>query len=164
DSHAERPQGAALPGLCRSSRPTRRGRGRRAVMDARAAMDDALDLVIDPRVGIIAELESLPAEPGAPDFAHFSARTSDPSPLRGHRGPFTVTAAGLDQAHAAARAASRALARYCAGLYERDGLPLAAPAEANFRTIKPTDFALYSVAQYDEPGFPYVEFESGTPV
>jgi ribosomal protein S12 methylthiotransferase accessory factor len=128
------------------------------------AVSDALDLVHDPRVGIIAGLEARAAEPGAPDFVHCAARTSDPSALRGERGPFTVTAAGLDRAHAAARATEQALARYCAALYERDGLPLAAPAEAGFRCIKPTDFALYSPAQYGEPGFPYVPFEAGTPV
>ena len=132
--------------------------------DGLASVGDALDLVCDPRVGIVAALDPLRAEPGAPDFAHCAARTSDPSALRGERGPFTVTAAGLDRTQAAARALERALARYCAALYERDGLPLAAPAEATFRCIKPGGFALYSAAQYAEPGFPFVPFEAGTPV
>jgi len=131
---------------------------------ALAAVGDALDLVYDPRVGIVAGLDLLPREPGAPDFIHFAALTADPSAFRGERGPFTVTAAGLDRAEAATRATTRALARYCAALYERDGLPLAAPAEATFRSVKPTDFALYSSAQYAAPGFPFVPFEPGTPV
>lgn len=131
---------------------------------ALAAVSDALDLVYDPRVGIVAGLDLLPREPGAPDFVHFAARTADPSAFRGERGPFTVTAAGLDRVAAATRATERALARYCAALYERDSLPLAAPAEATFRCIKPDDFALHSSAQYAEPGFPFVPFEPGTPV
>jgi ribosomal protein S12 methylthiotransferase accessory factor len=129
-----------------------------------AAVSDAVDLVYDPRVGIVAGLDPLSAEPGAPDFVHFAARTSDPSALRGERGPFTVTAAGLDRAEAATRATALALARYCAALYERDRLPLAAPSEATFRCTKPGDFALYSDAQHAEPGFPFVPFAAGTPV
>jgi ribosomal protein S12 methylthiotransferase accessory factor len=131
---------------------------------ALAAIDDVLDLVHDRRVGIIARLDLLPAEAGAPDFVHVAARVADPSVFGGERGPFTVAAAGLDRAAATARASGRALARYCAALYQRDGLPLATPAEATFRTVKPADFTLYSREQHSEPGFPFVPFEPDTPV
>ena len=131
---------------------------------ALAAVNDILDLVHDRRVGIIRALEVLPTEAGAPDFVHVAARVADPSVYGGERGSFTVAAAGVDRAAATARASALALARYCAALYEREGLPLAAPAEATFRIVEPNDFALYSRAQYAEPGFPFVPFETETPV
>jgi ribosomal protein S12 methylthiotransferase accessory factor len=131
---------------------------------ALAAADDVLDLVYDRRVGIIAALDMLPAEAGAPDFVHVAARVADPSVHRGERGPFTVIAAGVDRAQATARVVGRALARYAAALYVRDGLPLATPAEATFPIVEPKEFTLYSPAQYAEPGFPYVPFAADTPV
>jgi len=48
-------------------------------------------------------LDPLPAVPGAPDFVHYAARTSDPSALRGERGPFHGHRRGSTRAHAAAR-------------------------------------------------------------
>ena len=131
---------------------------------ALAAVNDILDLVHDRRVGIIRALEVLPTEAGAPDFVHVAARVADPSVYGGEPGSFRVAAAGVDRAAATARASALALARYCAALYEREGLPLAAPAEATFRIVEPNDFALYSRAQYAEPGFPFVPFETETPV
>jgi ribosomal protein S12 methylthiotransferase accessory factor len=131
---------------------------------APAAVNDILDLVHDRRVGIIHRLEVLPAEAGAPDFVHVVAHVADPAVYGGERGSFTVAAAGVDRAAATARATALALARYCAALYERAGLPLASPAEATFPIVEPHDFTLYSRAQYAEPGFPFVPFETETPV
>jgi ribosomal protein S12 methylthiotransferase accessory factor len=45
-----------------------------------------------------------------------------------------------------------------------DGLPLRTASEAEFACVDPDDFALFSRAQYDSPGFPWVPFTPETPV
>jgi ribosomal protein S12 methylthiotransferase accessory factor len=129
-----------------------------------AAIAANFDLLHDEKVGIVAHLGEITRISGAPDFIHFAARTADPGALGGARGPFLASAAGADREAAASRAVQRALARYSAALYERDGLPFASYEDATFRCMKPPDFAIYSNAQYARPGFPYVPFDEDTPL
>jgi ribosomal protein S12 methylthiotransferase accessory factor len=121
-------------------------------------------LLFDPVVGVLGRVTEVAAGGGAPDFFHALAQTSDPGALGGTAGRFTATAAATDRSAAMAKAVRRAVARYCAALYDRDGLPLASVTDAGFRCVPPGDFALYSDAQYGKAGFPFVAFDDGTPV
>jgi ribosomal protein S12 methylthiotransferase accessory factor len=122
------------------------------------------DHIYDPKLGIISNLRELGREPGAPDFVHVTARTCNPAALGGVPGPFTTAGAAAMREAAVARALRAAVARYCAALYDRSGLPLSTFAEAEFPCIEPGAFALFSDGQYRRPGFPYVPFGADTPV
>ena len=124
----------------------------------------AFDDLYDPRFGIISGLRPIDRTPGAPDWFHAAAMTCDPAPLGGFAGRLAAGAAGATRDEAFAGAVAAAVARYAAALYARDGLPLASAAEASFATLDPRTLALFSDAQYRQPGFPYVPFTPDAPV
>jgi ribosomal protein S12 methylthiotransferase accessory factor len=115
-----------------------------------------IDFIFDPRVGIVGEVAELPREPGAPDFIHIRARGCDTGAFVAQRNRRAAECAAIDRGRAIASAVADVLTNYCAALYERDGLPLASVAEADFACVKPADFALHSEAQYRRPGFPFL--------
>ncbi len=121
-------------------------------------------LLFDPVVGILGSVSEIAAGPGAPDFFHAEARTCNVGALGGAAGRFADGAAATDRSTAIASAVQRTVARYCAALYQRDGLPLASTADAGFRCVPPGDFALFSEAQLGRAGFPFVAFDPDTPV
>jgi ribosomal protein S12 methylthiotransferase accessory factor len=133
----------------------------RAGLEAAGTVARNFGLIIDRRVGIVSRVAEVA---GTADFFHAVAETCDPAALGGAGGPFIATAAATDRRTATANAVRRAITRYCAALYGRDGLPLATVADSGFRCVAPGDFALNSQSQYGKPGFPFVPFEEATPV
>jgi ribosomal protein S12 methylthiotransferase accessory factor len=124
----------------------------------------SLDLLVDDRLGIIRRIGPSEAGAGAPDFFHAEAEICDTAAFGGPRARRLAGAASTERQVALESATARALAAYTAALYDRDGLPLAGPAEAPFANVRPTTFALFSKAQYDRPGFPYVPVTDATPL
>lgn len=129
-----------------------------------AAISAVFDQLYDPRVGIVAGLDEVDLEPGAPEYFHVAARTCNTAALGGVRGRFSTGAAGTTREAAFASAVARAITRYAAALYDRGGLPLSSLAAADFPCVAPRAFALFSDGQYRRPGFPYVPFNADTPV
>jgi ribosomal protein S12 methylthiotransferase accessory factor len=130
----------------------------------RGAIAGSLDTLVDDTVGIISRLEAVPAPPGTPAFHHFEARICDAAAFGGPANGGITSAASADRETALTETAAAAIARYAAALYDREQLPLASHREADFPTIKPSDFALFSDAQYGSPGFPYVPATDDTPL
>jgi len=128
------------------------------------ALAATFDTIYDPRIGIVSTLDEVPVEPGAPQFPHYRAQICDPAALGGTATGRTVEAAATSREAAAVAALRGSLSRYCAALYDRDGLPVATAAEARFACLRPDDFALFGNRQYARPGFPYVPFDEETPV
>lgn len=122
-----------------------------------------LDLV-DPEVGIISYLAEIRREPGAPRFFHFASRACDTSWFCRQENFRVGGGAATDRRRAAAKAVGEAIERYCSAIYEIEELPLCALADASFDCVAPSEFALYSQAQYESPGFPWVPFEVETTV
>lgn len=128
------------------------------------ALAATFDTIYDPRIGIVSALDEVPLAPNAPQFPHYHAQICDPAALGGIATNRSVEAAATSREAAVVAVLRESLSRYCAALYDRDGLPVAGAAEARFACLGPDDFALFGNQQYAEPGFPYVPFDEETPV
>ncbi|HSF30587.1 MAG TPA: YcaO-like family protein [Candidatus Tectomicrobia bacterium] len=123
-----------------------------------------LDYLVDDRVGIVSYVKELPKEAGAPDFFHFYAKACNTQAF-GRQPNFSAAGgASADRGSAIAKAVGEAVERYCAALYEVEELPLSSFESAPFPCVPPSEFALYSWGQYEQPGFPWVPFDPTTPV
>jgi ribosomal protein S12 methylthiotransferase accessory factor len=125
---------------------------------------DAVEVLVDDHVGIIRYVVETKTEPGAPDFFHFFARACDTRGFCEQQNFGETGGASFDRRIAMAKAIGEAIERYCAALYERDDFPLATYRKTQFRSVPPNEFALYSPAQYQLPGFPFVPFDEDTPI
>jgi ribosomal protein S12 methylthiotransferase accessory factor len=123
-----------------------------------------LDHLVDEHVGIIHHLELVPREPGDPDFFQFAARACNTGAFSREKNFCNTGGASSDRESAAAKAIGEAVERYCGALYDVDEFPLSSFEAADFSCVLPQEFALFSVEQYEQPGFPYVPFDESTPV
>lgn len=122
--------------------------------------------LVDPRVGVLAQVESVRPQAGAPRFFHVSARLADTRSL-----PFSyqatqqwVGAAAADRDGALASCLLEAVAFYCAAFrLEEDVAPVPA-ARLRAPRVEPADFALFTPEQYGRPDFPWQSFGDDTPV
>ena len=120
--------------------------------------------LVDDRVGIIHEVQELPREPGAPSFFYFYAKACNTKAFCGQENFGETGGAAVRRGNAMAKAIGEAVERYCAAIYDKDDLPLAAYETAEFRCVSPRKFALYNPIQYATPGFQFIPFEERTSV
>jgi ribosomal protein S12 methylthiotransferase accessory factor len=123
-----------------------------------------LDRVIDPRVGIVRQVEIVPREAGSPDFFHVAAKACDTAAFTRQANFGATGGASRDLEIAVAKAVGEAVERYCSAIYDFEELPLHPRSSAPFACTAPGDFALYSDAQYEQPNFPWARFTDDTPV
>ncbi|OYY69356.1 YcaO-like family protein [Sphingomonas sp. 28-63-12] len=121
-----------------------------------------LGVLCDPRMGIVNDVAEIPIEPGSPRFFHFAARACNTQAFVAQRNFYQTGGAAVTREIALAKAVGEAVERYCGAIYDRETLPLASAAAASFACVDPGQFALYSAAQYAEPGFPWVPFTRET--
>jgi ribosomal protein S12 methylthiotransferase accessory factor len=125
---------------------------------------DVVSYLVDPKVGIVGEVEEILRDPGAPEFFHFAAKACDTRAFNRQANFRNTGGASVDRERAAAKAIGEAVERYCAALYEVEDLPLCSSADAAFKHVPPAQFALHSSQQYEQPGFPWVPFGTDTAV
>lgn len=124
----------------------------------------AAEFLVDPAVGIVQFVKEVEREAGGPNFFHFSARACDTSAFSRQRNFFDTGGAATTRERAAAKALGEAIERYSSALYDLDELPLTSFDRAPFECAEPSSFALFSDAQYEEPGFLFVPFRRDTTV
>lgn len=127
-------------------------------------LSDLVPYLVDPKVGVIEYVQELPPHPGAPDFFHFFSNACDTRAFVEFQNFNNAGGAAIDREVALAKAIGEAVERYCAAVYEADDLPLRTFDEAEFSCIEPEAWALFSEAQYEQPGFPWAPFTRDTPV
>lgn len=126
---------------------------------------NAADHLIDDRVGVIHSLQELQSEESAPNFFHFFAYLPNAAAFNQRASARGGDGSSASRETAAARAVSKAVAYYCAALYEVERYPLAPYSQPDpAARVQPGSFALYSREQYEQPGFPWVPFDEQTPV
>jgi ribosomal protein S12 methylthiotransferase accessory factor len=125
---------------------------------------DALDYLVDERTGIIQFVIDTPRQAGSPDFFHYFAQACDTRPFAGRANFGKTGGASADRAVALAKAVGEGVERYCAAIYALEELPLHSFADAPFKCVHPSQFALLSPEQYRLPGILFVPFEEDTPV
>jgi ribosomal protein S12 methylthiotransferase accessory factor len=123
-----------------------------------------LDNIVDSRVGIVRRVEIVPREAGSPDFFHVAGKACNTGAFTRQVNFGATGGASCDLEIAVAKAVGEGVERYSAAIYDFEELPLYARNAAPFPCVPPEEFALYSDAQYREPGFPWVRFGDDTPV
>ncbi|EME16459.1 YcaO-like family protein [Rhodococcus triatomae] len=134
-------------------------------------MTTPTDMLVDARTGVVTSL--LPySRPDLPSgWVGCSARVSDTRRLPAdatqsfRADPYGFGAALVDEDAAAGAALGEAVERYCGNVVP-DSLPISTArgwTERGHAVINPDDLALYSEAQYAQPGFPFREFTVDTP-
>jgi ribosomal protein S12 methylthiotransferase accessory factor len=132
----------------------------KSVQQSRRHLSEIVEYLIDPSVGILHDVEETSRQAGDPDFFYFSAGVCNTGALSGR--PFFKEAIGggasTQRDIALAKAIGEAVERYCPAFYDIEDCPLASLESATFPCVTPEEFALYSPAQFEEPGFPYAPF------
>ena len=124
---------------------------------------DALEYIVDERVGIVQFVLETPRQPGSPDFFHFFAQACNTRSFTEQTNFDKTGGASAERGAAMAKAIGEAIERYCAAIYNLAELPLYAYASAPFRCVHPSEFALLSPEQYQRAGVMFVPFEEHTP-
>ena len=122
------------------------------------------EYLLDRRVGIVQVAGELNRNAGAPNFFHYFATASDTSAFAGQANFARAGGASASRDVGLAKAIGEAVERYCAAIYDPADLPLSTYRARTFAAADPAEFALYSEAQYDSAGFPFVPFGEDTPV
>lgn len=133
-------------------------------VDRAADLSARLELLLDPCVGVIRELQEVPRAAGAPEFFQFAGRACDTGAFARQRNFAATGGAAADPNRAAGKAMGEAVERYCAALYDVDELVLTSRVDAKISCVDPERFALYRGDQYAEPGFSFVPFRDDTPI
>ena len=121
------------------------------------------DRLVDPRVGIIRRLarRSLPAEAPA-SLITYGADVADARRFAPVTVDLVAMGASFDDPERALRAAGgEAIERYCGNFVPVSRLRRASYDELisnREQAIDPSSLVLYSEAQYEQPGFPFVQF------
>ena len=124
----------------------------------------AMPLLVDPRVGIIQSVQEVKRVPGAPNFFHFVARACNTNAFTRQKNFRFTGGASSDRDRAIFKAVGEAVERYCSAIYDCEDFPVATREEASFNCFPPSEYALYSEAQYGWQGFPWAPFTDETPV
>src|ERR1700751_4524478 len=125
---------------------------------------DVLDLLADPKVGVIPFVCEQHREAGAPEYFYFAAqacRTDAFGPFRNFR---STGGAALDRGTALASAVGAAIERYFCSIVDLNEYPICAAKNAEFTCADPASFALYGESQYRSSDFLFVPFNDDTPV
>src|SRR5271163_1776965 len=125
---------------------------------------DVIDHLVDGRVGIIHSVSEMPRRAGDPEFFEYLGQACDTQALSGKMNFSATGGVSTDRESAIAKAVGEAVERYCSAFYEPDEMPLCSYGSAAFPCIAADKFALYSQEQYRQHAFPYVPFETTTPV
>jgi ribosomal protein S12 methylthiotransferase accessory factor len=128
-------------------------------------MRGVLDLA-SPYVGIVRSVDERMIGTAEPPVPTFTAELAADDRLLGssltHVGPSSGLA--LDRSAAMAAALGEAAERYSLSYVPSERLRVASAADLGDAATDPASFGLFSEVQYARPGFPFVPFESTTPV
>jgi ribosomal protein S12 methylthiotransferase accessory factor len=105
---------------------------------------DALEYILDERVGIVQFVLETSRQPGSPDFFHFFAQACNTRSFTEQTNFGKTGGASAERGAAMAKAIGEAIERYCGAIYDVTELPLYSYAGAPFRCVHPSEFALMS--------------------
>lgn len=125
---------------------------------------EALDYLVDERVGVIRVLEEIQREPGTPEFFHVYAEACNTGAFTPNNNFRYTGGASANRMRAVGKAIGEAVERYCGAIYNVEELPLHSYDSAPFPCVEPERFSLYSEDQYNSPGFSWVPFTRRTTV
>ena len=123
-----------------------------------------IDRAVDPRVGIVHDLQARAARPGAPRFFHYSAQLCNLAACGWQSNLTRMDGGAATPQDARTSALFEALRCYAAAFYAPHELELFSHAHAPHRSVPPARFALFSEEQYAQEGFPFEPFTDSTPV
>ena len=125
-------------------------------------LTDAIEYLVDPRVGVLSKVTEWAREPGAPDFYHYYAEACDTRAFSMVENFKDSGGASSNRERAAAKAVGEAVERYCAAIFNVEELPFTTYEKASFPCIHPGKFALFSAEQFAGLSFPWTPFSEDT--
>jgi ribosomal protein S12 methylthiotransferase accessory factor len=120
--------------------------------------------LISDRTGIISEVSFLETNPEEPAVFFTQTRPGALEPVAGRSALNHGNATSTDPDRATMKAVGETIERYCSAFYDEDELVFGTQEDMRGSALHPESFALFSSAQYRQPGFPFRPFTSGTPV
>lgn len=124
----------------------------------------ALDYIIDNKVGIVGRIDQVFREPGAPPFHFVYAQAANTNEFGLFPNFRNTGGASVVFEKAVAKAVGEAVERYSSAFYDYKSLKLSTFDSLNKKAIDPSEFALYSPEQVEDPEFDFVKFDKETPV
>ena len=122
------------------------------------------DQLVDPKVGIISEVQELPIDDDDPDFFHFLSTSCNTARFTSLRNFGNNGGVSTDRYVALAKAIGEGVERYCSAIFRYDDLEVAPFEALEQRAARPGDFALYRADQLAAGSLPWQTFREDVPV
>ena len=122
------------------------------------------DQLVDPKVGIISEVQELPIDDDDPDFFHFLSTSCNTARFTSLRNFGNNGGVSTDRYVALAKAIGEGVERYCSAIFRYDDLDVAPFEALEQRAARPGDFALYRADQLAAGSLPWQTFREDVPV
>jgi ribosomal protein S12 methylthiotransferase accessory factor len=125
---------------------------------------DQWECLVDPKVGLVREVQELPVDEDDPNFFHFLSTSCNAQRFTALRN-FGNNGGVSSQRHVAvAKAVGEAVERYCSAIFRYADLPLASYDDLDEPATHPDGFALYTEEQHATGGIPWQPFRTDSPV
>jgi ribosomal protein S12 methylthiotransferase accessory factor len=122
------------------------------------------DVLVDPKVGIVADVQELIPDDDDPDFFHYLSRACDTRRFTALRNFGNNGGVSANRYVALAKAIGEAVERYCGAIFDYRDLVYASYAELDRPATHPASFALYAPEQFDGGDFPWKPFAVDAPI
>jgi ribosomal protein S12 methylthiotransferase accessory factor len=116
------------------------------------------DYLVDPKVGIIQEVNELLIDEDDPNFFHYLSRSCDTARFTSLSNFRNNGGVSVDRYVAIAKALGEAVERYCSAIFTYQELTLAPYRDLTQRATRPDLFALYRPEQFAESDIPWKPF------
>jgi bacteriocin biosynthesis docking scaffold, SagD family len=133
-------------------------------MSSRQGLLENINRIIDEKIGIVRYAIDTGIWPGEPTFFHYSASACNTQALVKQRNFAHGGGASVNKEIALSKAIGECIERYCSALYDVTTLNVSSYNEVDFPCVHPSEFALFSKEQYENPSFPWNPFTEETPV
>jgi ribosomal protein S12 methylthiotransferase accessory factor len=133
-------------------------------MSGRQGLLENIDRIIDEKTGIVRYAIDIGIRPGGPAFFHYAALACNTQAFVRQWNFAVGGGTSVYQKNALAKAIGECIERYCCALYDVTALNVSSYKEADFPCVHPSEFALFSKEQYENPSFPLHTFTEETSV
>ena len=116
------------------------------------------DLLVDPKVGVVQNVEEVPIDNDDPEFFHYHSRSCNTARFGSVTNFSDIGGVSTDRYVAIAKALGEAVERYCSAIYELGDPPLARYRELSLKAVYPGAMAVYREDQFRQARFPWARF------
>jgi len=116
------------------------------------------DFLIDPKVGVVQNVEEGPIDNDDPEFFHYFSKSCNTACFSLMKNFSENGGVSTDRYIAIAKALGEAVERYCAAIYDPDDLLLARYRDLSVKAVHPSCMTVYRDDQFRQADFPWAPF------